>query len=978
MSMLHVCRSTEPKFNKANEQLSEQLMFNRNIVSCLYNLIQQCRHHKSLTPELINQQLEMVFDMNVIQDQFEKLSESVLGQCVQQVHVETDANVLKSVLCRYIYGSRVAADRVKPGTSVPTVGYYNLDIKLKLHDLLQIQSKVDKRLIQQLSGIHDELLKAGDIGSVKNTNAAKQNALANFYEHLDYQNVLKNESIKAGLCKRIVEELWDNSPPLYSLPEYIKDYTRQSPESLLSSLLGKVSKYTFALNKFKTSGQEYEREASILLELLNIWNTNTDNSLSPKDCERNIEIIGQNVPIRGIVILTSNLRWKLQKHIVTRNTKLTNMIYMCGVSPEDFNPQKAFITDGNIKMDSTNLFVKDEQKANSDAVTKNVEFLKMGSEMFAVYVLDQTYYQSDTSAKNRLKDAVKVDFKIPLSVKFPGSTTDDIYRRQTSQSHLLPLKIYIKDSKGVTKHIGVERMIPFVTGMLKELEPFKDSINTASQRLSKLFKVSQITKGRENDVIEEQKLRAFKHLNEVFPLHYYLPLGQPGESKTKNADRLFADVHQKPLWIMISGLTYEAVVTNIVALWSETSYTDSLFDSMKLGRHSLSFVLRDKNKKESSQELEEANTCAVRLIRHAQNYVKQNNPNLFPWIANRGEKLKKLMTEEFKYPERISSYVEFVLYMLNSEKLYREVFNSGKYHLGLGFVLNRTEIFETESLILSRCMGSKLFYSETSTAVVNDCQSPNYSLVTSMQTGHMPSSLGHACIRYPHCVLSEFGTMGPEVIDSDYLFDKKKPVPNYDEQVWIPIFTPCEMNEAMFEETSNPFGRSNIAFDNESLDYLNPDTIPDPLIGSSGYNAMSLGMINMNFVLHSKLFVSPSGYSMKKHVIPNRHTNFWFNEFQKNATKYTNRVTMKNLQDNISSLGESSLAYDDISQILGGSTSKFCFTSPKMIKTLMSERENRVIPGRNIFREECDYLIPGSKLMERLDSGVNVNDRYLL
>ena len=174
--MLHVHRSTEKK--ECNSHLSESMMFNKNIVHCLYNLMQQFRYHKNLTPEMVQQQLEMVFDIDVIDTQFEKLAESVLGQCVQQVNVETEANTLKSVTCKYVYGSRVAANRVKPGTSVPTVGIFTLENKIKMHDVLQIQSKVTKRLLQCLQGIHDELLKAGDISSIKNTNAAKQNTLA--------------------------------------------------------------------------------------------------------------------------------------------------------------------------------------------------------------------------------------------------------------------------------------------------------------------------------------------------------------------------------------------------------------------------------------------------------------------------------------------------------------------------------------------------------------------------------------------------------------------------------------------------------------------------------------------------------------------------------------------------------------------------------------------------------------------------------
>ena len=103
MSMLHVSRSTQPKVNKTSSLMNEEVMFDKNIVQCIYNLIQKFRFNKTLTPEMVHQQLELVFDINGIQDQFEKLSESVLGQWVQQVHVETEANSLKSVACKYVY-----------------------------------------------------------------------------------------------------------------------------------------------------------------------------------------------------------------------------------------------------------------------------------------------------------------------------------------------------------------------------------------------------------------------------------------------------------------------------------------------------------------------------------------------------------------------------------------------------------------------------------------------------------------------------------------------------------------------------------------------------------------------------------------------------------------------------------------------------------------------------------------------------------
>jgi hypothetical protein len=220
--------------------------------------------------------------------------------------------------------------------------------------------------------------------------------------------------------------------------------------------------------------------------------------------------------------------------------------------------------------------------------------------------------------------------------------------------------------------------------------------------------------------------------------------------------------------------------------------------------------------------------------------------------------------------------------------------------------------------------------------------------------------------------------MGAEVISSEFMFETKKTIPNYDQQVWIPIFSMCEADEAQFEDTFNPYGRSNIAFERDSLDYLNADLVVDPLSGVAGYNPMCLGMFNMNFVFHSKLLVSPSDFTMKKHVIPNMYANFWFTEFQNNATKCNNKILMKNLQDNFTNISETSLHFDDLAMVMGGSTCKFCYSNPKMLKTIMSERDNRPLPGRNVYRQQNDYLLHGSKLMENLDRGVNANDRCLL
>ncbi|KAH3733174.1 hypothetical protein DPMN_039599 [Dreissena polymorpha] len=79
-----------------------------------------------------------------------------------------------------------------------------------------------------------------------------------------------------------------------------------------------------------------------------------------------------------------------------------------------------------------------------------------------------------------------------------------------------------------------------------------------------------------------------------------------------------------------------------------------------------------------------------------------------------------------------------------------------------------------------------------------------------------------------------------------------------------PIFSMCEADEAQFEDTFNPYGRSNIAFERDSLDYLNADLVVDPLSGVAGYNPMCLGMFNMNFVFHSKLLVSPFRFYYEK------------------------------------------------------------------------------------------------------------------
>lgn len=969
--MLHVYRSTKEKRNNTSEQVTENQMFDYNIVQCLYNLMQQISTHKTITYDLISPQLELVFDINVIKDPFENLSDSVLGQCVQQVYVKTDPNTLSSVKCKYVYGSKVAANRVKPGTSIPTNGHFTLENKIRMNATLQIQTKVSKQVIQSLGSITDELLKVGDVTSVKNTTAAKQNMLASFYEYMDYHNELKRQGMHAGLSYRFVEEMWDRAPPLYSLPGYSKDFTGQNLDSLLSYLLGTTSKYTFALNKHRNQAIE----SQILAEVANYFRTNTDNTLSPVGAEKNIQVSDENVPVSGVVILTDNLRSKLQKHIIARNTKLVNKLWVCEVTKDDFNPQQKFLTHGKIKLQASNLFVLEEKEAESSSKEKKVEFLQMGSDVFALYVVDPAYYQTETSENNRLKETVKIDFMMPLSAKFTGHSTDDLFKRDDSNPHVLPTRVFFKDAKGVTRNIGVESMIPYLTGMLDELEKFDDAIKSTSQRLSHLFKLSQATKGRENDFLREQKMRLFENLENAFPMHYFLPVKR-GKRPTSDfdLDKILEDIYQKPLWIMIEGLTYEALVTNILALWTEHGFSDSIFNTNQLGRLSLSFARR----RVSGVDI--GVNSAQRLIVHAHKYVQRNNPKLYHWIADHGRQLKKLLIDKLNYPKQIEHYVEFVLYMINGKPLYTELFASGKYHLGLSFLLNRTEIFDTESMLLARCQGYKLFYSETVTEGHNDCKSPDYSFVTKMQTGHMPSSLGHPCIRYPHCVLSEHGTMGSELMSSDFFFDKKKPMPGYDEKVWIPIFSPCEMDETMFEDAFNPYGRSNITFDKESLDYLKPDLVNDPLTGFPGFNTMCLGLFNMNFVFHSRLLVSSLGFTMKKHVVPNRYANFWFNEFKKNAMRNSNRIMMRNLHENEVKPQEQkqNFHYTDLSEVIGGSISKFCYSHPKMVKTLMSERDNRTIPGRNVYRQQNDYLLPGSKLMENLDRGINVNDRYLL
>lgn len=733
---------------------------------------------------------------------------------------------------------------------------------------------------------------------------------------MDYHNELKRQGMHAGLSYRFVEEMWDRAPPLYSLPGYNKDYTGQNLDSLLSYLLGTTSKYTFALNKHRSQAIE----SQILAEVANYFRTNTDNTLSPVDAETNIQVSDENFPVSGVVILTDNLRSKLQKHIIAINIKLNNKLWVCEVTKDDFNPQQKFLTHGKIKFQSSNLFVLEEKEAQTNSKEKKVEFLKMGSDVFALYVVDPAYYQTETTTENnRLKETVKIDFMMPLSVKFKGNSTDDLFKHDSSNPHILPTSVFFKDAKGVTRNIGVNSMIPYVTGILNELEKFDQAIKSSSQRLSHLFKLTQMTKGRENEFLCEQKMRMFENFGDRFPMHYYLPIKRRQELITSlNIEHMLEDIYQKPLWIMMTGLTYEVLVTNIISLWTEHGFSDSIFDMIKLGRHSLSFARR-RNPGVTFDVLP-----AQRIIVHAHKYVQKNKPRLYPWVAEHGKQLKKLLIENFHYPKQIEHYVEFVLYMLNSKQLYTQLFESGKYHLGLGFVLNRTEIFDTESMLLARCQGYKLFYSETVTEGHNDCKSPDYSLVTKMQTGHMPSSLGHPCMRYPHCVLSEHGTMGSELISSDFFFDKKKPMPGYDEKMWIPIFCPCEMDEVMFEDAFNPYGRSNITFDKESLDYLKPDLVNDPLSGVPGYNPMCLGLFNMNFVFHSRLLVSASGFTMKKHVVPNRYANFWFNEFKKNAMRNSNRIMMCNLQENEMKPQEQkqNFHYTDLSEVIGGSISK--------------------------------------------------------
>ncbi|KAH3773319.1 hypothetical protein DPMN_174678 [Dreissena polymorpha] len=47
---------------------------------------------------MVQQQLEMVFDIDVIDTQFEKLAESVLGQCVPQVMLKLKRILLNQSL----------------------------------------------------------------------------------------------------------------------------------------------------------------------------------------------------------------------------------------------------------------------------------------------------------------------------------------------------------------------------------------------------------------------------------------------------------------------------------------------------------------------------------------------------------------------------------------------------------------------------------------------------------------------------------------------------------------------------------------------------------------------------------------------------------------------------------------------------------------------------------------------------------------
>ncbi len=87
---------------------------------------------------------------------------------------------------------------------------------------------------------------------------------------------------------------------------------------------------------------------------------------------------------------------------------------------------------------------------------------------------------------------------------------------------------------------------------------------------------------------------------------------------------------------------------------------------------------------------------------------------------------------------------------------------------------------------------------------------------------------------------------------------------------------------------------------------------------------------------------------------------------------------MSNLHENVVQPGELTLHYDDLTQVTGGSTCKYCYSHPSMLKTVMSQRDNRAMPGRNVYRDNNDYLLHGSKLMENLDRGANVNDQYAL
>ena len=99
-------------------------------------------------------------------------------------------------------------------------------------------------------------------------------------------------------------------------------------------------------------------------------------------------------------------------------------------------------------------------------------------------------------------------------------------------------------------------------------------------------------------------------------MHYHLELRKTPIT-IANIDQIFFEIYQKPLWIMISNISYKSILNNIIVPLYDFAYTQSIHDQQGMGKYSLF-------------------TTDAPVIKHAGHFIKKHTFTLYTWIAAKG------------------------------------------------------------------------------------------------------------------------------------------------------------------------------------------------------------------------------------------------------------------------------------------------------------------------------------------------------